>query len=105
MDQDSVLELAEVLERSLEEPPIKRRLAWIKENSTRSRETAAPSGTFRERKRPQRFASYVVEPSLFDEANKLQDAMLDEYKSIMKNSVWACSQAQRQVKCLIQMVV
>jgi len=41
---------------------------------------AAPSGTFKERKRPQRFASYVVlvsnisdtEPSLFDEANKLQ---------------------------------
>jgi hypothetical protein len=41
---------------------------------------AAPSGTFRESKRPQRFASYVTlvsnisdtEPSLFDEANKLQ---------------------------------
>jgi hypothetical protein len=55
-------------------------------------------------KRPQRFASYVAlvsnisdtEPSLFDEANKLQvwkDAMLDEYKSIMKNSVWDSSQA------------
>jgi hypothetical protein len=56
------------------------------------------SGTFRERKRPQRFASYIAlvsnintEPSLFDEANKLQDAMLNEYKSIMKNSVWDCS--------------
>jgi hypothetical protein len=38
------------------------------------------SGIFKERKRPQRFASYVAlvsnlndtEPSLFDEANKLQ---------------------------------
>jgi hypothetical protein len=40
------------------------------------------SGTFRERKRPPRFASHIAvvsnintEPSLFDEANKLQDAM------------------------------
>ena len=60
---------------------------------------AAPSRTFRERKRPQRYASYVAlvsnisvaEPFVFEEANKLsvwKDAMLDEYKSIMKNSVW-----------------
>jgi hypothetical protein len=51
MDQDSVLELVEVLERSLEEPPIKRRLAWIKENSTRSRETAAPFRNFQRKKK------------------------------------------------------
>jgi hypothetical protein len=104
MDQDSVLEPAEVLERSLEEPPIKRRLAWFKETLQEAEKHAAPSGTFGESKRPQRFASYVAlvsnisdtEPSLFDEANKLQvwkDAMLDEYKSIMKNSVWDSSQA------------
>ena len=60
---------------------------------------AAPPGTFRERKRPQRFAGYAAlvsnisntEPPLFNEANKLQvwkDAMLDEYKSIMRNDVW-----------------
>jgi hypothetical protein len=99
MDQDSVLEPAEVLERSLEEPLIKRRPAWFKETLQEAEKHAAPSGTFGESKRPQRFASYVAlvsnisdtEPSLFDEANKLQfwkDAMLDEYKSIMKNSVW-----------------
>jgi len=68
-------------------------------NSARAEKHAAPSGTFKESKRPHRFAGYValvsnisdVEPSLFDEANKLQvwkDAMLDEYKSIMKNNVW-----------------
>ena len=59
----------------------------------------APKGTFRERKRPHRFGGYValmssisdVEPSSFEEANKLQvwkDAMLEEYRSIIKNNVW-----------------
>ena len=79
MDRDSVLEPAEVLERSLEEPPIKRRPTWFKETLQEAEKHAAPSGTFRESKRPQRFAGYValvskisdVEPSLFDEANKL----------------------------------
>ena len=99
MDQDAALEPVEVLERSLEDPPIKRRPAWFKETLQDAERHAAPSGTFRESKRPQRFVGYVAlvsnisdaEPSLFDEANKLQvwrDAMLDEYKSIMKNSVW-----------------
>jgi hypothetical protein len=60
---------------------------------------AAPKGTFRERKRPHRFGGYValmsnisdVEPSSFEEEDKLQvwkDAMLEEYKSIIKNNVW-----------------
>jgi hypothetical protein len=59
---------------------------------------AAPKGTFRERKRPHRFGDYValmssisdVEPSSFEEADKLQvwkDAMLEEYKFILKNNV------------------
>jgi hypothetical protein len=59
----------------------------------------APKGTFRERKRPHRFGGYValissisdVEPSSFEEANKLQvwkDAMSEEYRSIIKNNVW-----------------
>jgi hypothetical protein len=80
MNQDSVLEPAEILERSLEEPPIKRRLTWLKETLQEAEKHAAPSETFRESKRPQRFTSYVAlisnisdtEPSLFDEANKLQ---------------------------------
>jgi hypothetical protein len=59
----------------------------------------APKGTFRERKRPHRFGGYValmssisdVEPSSFEEADKLQvwnDDMLKEYRSIIKNNVW-----------------
>jgi hypothetical protein len=59
---------------------------------------AAPKGTFKESKRPQRFGGYValissisdVEPSSFEEANKLQvwrDVMLEECKSILKNNV------------------
>jgi hypothetical protein len=59
----------------------------------------APKETFRESKRPHRFGGYAalmsnisdVEPSSFDEANKLQvwkDSMLEEYRSILKNNVW-----------------
>jgi hypothetical protein len=59
---------------------------------------AAPKGTFRESKRPHKFGGYVapmssisdVEPSSFEEADKLQvwkDAMLEEYRSILKNNV------------------
>jgi hypothetical protein len=80
MNQVSVLEPAEILERSLEEPPIKRRLTWLKETLQEAEKHTAPSETFGESKRPQRFTSYVAlisnisntEPSLFDEANKLQ---------------------------------
>jgi hypothetical protein len=60
---------------------------------------AAPKGNFRERKMPHRFGGYValmrnisdVEPYSFEEEDKLQlwkDAMLEEYKSIIKNNVW-----------------
>jgi hypothetical protein len=60
---------------------------------------AAPRGTFRERKRPQRFSSYVAtmshiidfEPSCYEEASSQQvwrDAMMEEYQSIIKNDVW-----------------
>jgi hypothetical protein len=59
----------------------------------------APKGTFMESKRPHRFGGYVAlmsnisdaEPSSFEEADKLQvwkDAMLEEYRSILKNDVW-----------------
>lgn len=99
MDQDIPLEPTEVLEKPLEEPPIKRRPAWFKETLHEAERRATPSGIFRESKRPQRYVGYVAlvsiisdaESSLFEETNKLQvwkDAMLDEYKSIMKNCVW-----------------
>jgi hypothetical protein len=59
----------------------------------------APEGTFKESKRPHRFGGYValmssithVEPSSFEEADKLQvwkDDILKEYRSILKNNVW-----------------
>jgi hypothetical protein len=52
-----------------------------------------------ESKRSHRYGGYValmsnisdVEPCSFEEANKLQvrkDAMLEEYRSILKNNVW-----------------
>jgi hypothetical protein len=99
MDQDIPLEPVEVLERSLEEPPIKIRPAWFKETLHEAERHVAASGTFRESKRPQRYAGYVAlvsnisgaEPTVFEEANKLQvwkDVMLDEYRFIMKKSVW-----------------
>jgi len=79
MDQDIPSEPAEVLERSLEEPLIKRRPAWFKETLHEAERHVTPSGTFRESKRPEMYASYVAlvsnisdaEPSLFEEANKL----------------------------------
>jgi hypothetical protein len=60
---------------------------------------AAPKGTFRESKRPHRFGGYAAlmsnisdaKPSSFEEAGKLQawkDAILEEYRSILKNNVW-----------------
>lgn len=60
---------------------------------------ATPRGTFRESKRPHKFAGYVAlmshfiasEPSNFEEASNQQvwkDAMMEEYQSIIKNDVW-----------------
>jgi hypothetical protein len=88
-----------VLERTLEEPPTKRKPGWLKEIVQELERIAAPKGTFRERKRPHRFGGYVslmrnisdAEPFSFEEADKLQvwkDAMLEEYMSTIKNSVW-----------------
>jgi hypothetical protein len=93
------LEPIEVLERTLEEPPAKRKPRQIKEIVQEAERIAAPNGTFRERKRHHRFGGYVVlmssisdaEPSSFEEVNKLQlwkDSMLDEYGSIIMNNVW-----------------
>ena len=64
-----------MLERTLEEPPAKRKPGWLKEIGWEAERIAAPKGTFRERKRPHRFGGYVelmriisdVEPSSFEE--------------------------------------
>jgi hypothetical protein len=93
------LEPVEVLERTLEEPPAKRKPGWLKEIVQEAERIVSPEGTFRETKRPHRFGGYValmssisdVEPSSFEEADKLQvwkDAMLEKNRSIIKNNVW-----------------
>jgi hypothetical protein len=73
------LEPAEVLERTLEKPPTKRKPRWLKEIMQEAEKIAAPKGTFRERKRPHRFGGYVAlmniisdaKISSFEEADKL----------------------------------
>jgi hypothetical protein len=93
------LELVEVLERTLEEPPAKRKLGWLKEIVQEAERIAAPKGNFRERKRPHRFGGYValmrsisdVKHYSFEEEGKLQvwkDVILEKYRSIIKNNVW-----------------
>lgn len=97
-EQDMALEPTEEIERSIEEPPTKRRHAWFKETLQEAKRHATPSGTLRESRRPHKFIGYVAlvsqlsdaEPTLYEEAVKLQvwkDVMLDEYNSIMKNKV------------------
>jgi hypothetical protein len=93
------LEPAELLEINLEEPPSKRKPGWLKEIVHEEERIVVPKGTFRERKRPHRFGGYVAlmrsindaKSSSFEEEDKLQiwkDAMLEEYRSIIKNNVW-----------------
>ena len=56
----------------------------------------APSGTFRESIRPEKYSGLMSqlissEPSSYEEATSKQvwvDAMIEEYKKIMKNDVW-----------------
>ena len=82
-----------------------KRLAWARQTLQEVEGHAAPRGTFRESKRPQKFLSYVsamshiidTEPSFHGEAAEeyqrtisqvWKDAMTEEYQSIMKNDVW-----------------
>jgi hypothetical protein len=75
-----------------------KRPAWARRTLQEAEGHAAPRGTFRESKRPQRFSSYVLamshiidtEPSCHGESASQQvwqDAMTEEYQSIMKNDV------------------
>jgi hypothetical protein len=75
----------------------------------------APKETFKERKRPHRFGGYVAlmsnisdfKPYSFEEVDKLQvwkDAMLEEYKSIIKKQCLGhCAEAKRQIIGFFQM--
>jgi hypothetical protein len=95
---DEPLEPVEELERTLEEPPVKRKSGWLKDTVQEAKKIVAPKGTFKESKRPHRYGGYValmssisdVEPSSFEVADKLKvwkDAMLEEYRSILKNNI------------------
>ena len=93
------VELVLPLERPVFAPPVKRRPTWLWETLQEAEKHIAPPGTFRERKRPQKFSGYVAEmsyiidakPSSYEEAagqSIWRDAMMEEYQSIMKNDVW-----------------
>jgi hypothetical protein len=77
----------------------KRRPAWAQEIIQDVEKYGAPDGSFREGKRPRPYSSHVAllsdivdaEPTSYEEAtNKKEwkDAMVEEYRSIVKNDVW-----------------
>jgi hypothetical protein len=59
LDLDDPVEPIEQIERPLDAPQSKRKLTWCREIMQEEKSHGAPSGTFRESKRPQRFAGYV----------------------------------------------
>ena len=61
LDQIDPVEPIEQVDRSLEAPQTKRRPTWCREIMHEAEKHGAPSGTFRESKRPQRFAGYVAQ--------------------------------------------
>jgi hypothetical protein len=76
-----------------------KRPAWARQTLQEAEGHKAPQGTTRESKRPKRFSSYLSamthiidsEPSCHGEASGeqvWQDAMTEEYQSILKNDVW-----------------
>jgi hypothetical protein len=90
----------DTIEFPLEKPPVKRKPAWCREILKEAEKHAAPKGTFRESKKPDKYSGLIAklnlvidsEPSTFEEASKHQvwkDAMIEEYDSILKNDVWA----------------
>ena len=61
LDQIDPMEPIERVERSLEAPQTKRRPAWCREIVHEAEKHGAPSSTFKESKRPQRFSGYVAQ--------------------------------------------
>ena len=80
MEHITLIEPVEDLERSLEDPPAKRKPTWFKETMQEATKVTAPKGTFREMKRPHRYGGYVAfiskiinsEPTTFEDVNMLQ---------------------------------
>ena len=77
----------------------RKRPVWFRNTLREAKGHVAPKGSFRERKRPHKFSSYVAlmsniinsDPYIFEEITEKQewkDAMMEEYQSIMKNDVW-----------------
>jgi hypothetical protein len=96
--QESV-ELANPVDLPRDVAVTRKRLTWLRDTLQDAEGHATPGGTFRERKQPQRFSSYMEfmshiidsKPSSYEEAAGQQvwkDAMMEEYQSIMKNDVW-----------------
>ena len=80
-------------------PKTRKRPTWLEATLQEAKRLKAPSGTFRESKKPKRFSSYATcmtklineEPRTFEEAvqkKQWKEAMTEEYQSIMKNDVW-----------------
>jgi hypothetical protein len=97
-DQNETVEPEILVDPPKEVTVTKKRLAWLRNTLQEAKKHAAPSGSFRESKRPHKFSSYVAlmskiidsEPSTYEEAAKQQvwkDVMMEEYQSIMKNDV------------------
>ena len=80
----------------LKATPSKRRPASAREILQELEKLKAPPGTFRESKLPPKYSGLMskiieAEPSTYKEAANQQvwnDAMIEEYNSIMKNDVW-----------------
>jgi hypothetical protein len=83
----------------LEKPLVKRKLAWCPKILKEVENHATPKGTFRERKRLDKYSGLIAQlylvidskPSTFEEASKhkvWKDIMIEEYDSILKNDVW-----------------
>jgi hypothetical protein len=98
---EEILEDHDITE--VQEPPQmtfshKRNPAWERELIQDGEKYGVPEGTTRQVKRPKPFSSYTAlmcnlldeEPTCFEEANQKkewEDAMTEEYRSIMKNEV------------------
>jgi hypothetical protein len=97
--EPSVDPIRDSVEFPLEKPPVKRKPTWCREILKEAEKHAAPKGTFRETKKPDKYSGLIAQlnlvidskPSTFDEVAKhkvWKDSMVEEYESILKNHVW-----------------
>jgi hypothetical protein len=97
--EPSVDPIRDSIEFPLEKPSVKRKPSWCRQISKGEEKHATPKGTFKERKKLDKYLGLIAhlnlvidsKPSTFDEATKhkvWKDAMIEEYKSISMNDVW-----------------